>query len=317
MRVIIVLLRKGTILVNRYQIKESFGYGGYGAVYLAKDLETGMACAIKENLNDTQEEVMGDFLREASMLFNLRHPNLPRVWDHFVVPAEGQYLVMEFVEGDSLDDILDKTNEPLPEQQATNWIIQVCDALEYLHGQSPPIIHRDIKPSNIRITPEGRAILVDFGIAKFYDEFSQTSTVARAVTAGYSPLEQYGIGKTDERSDIYALGATAYKMLTNITPNPSVDIAAGTADPPLPVREVNPDITRETNQALKHAMQLRVRNRTQSISKFKSEIQKALITTQKRDQRRRIFHALKYVLFAGISFVLFMIIGILIYLIFL
>lgn len=306
-------LRRGTILVNRYRITKSFGYGGYGAVYLAKDLESGTTCAVKENLNDSQEEVMGDFLREASMLFNMQHPNLPKVWDHFVVPGEGQYLVMEYIEGDSLDDILQKTKKPLPERDVLPWIIQVCDALAYLHSQKPPIIHRDVKPSNIRITPEGKAVLVDFGIAKFYDEFSKTSTVARAVTAGYSPLEQYGIGKTDERSDVYALGATMYKLLTNLSPNPSVDIAAGTADPPLPVRKVNPAISRETSQAIQRAMQLRIKYRTQSITKFKDEIERGLISTRRGDQWRKIYNIAKYVVIFLIFFLILFTLGSLAY----
>ena len=119
-------------------------------------------------------------------------------------------------------------------------------------------------------------MLVDFGIAKFFDEFSRTSTVARAVTPGYSPLEQYGLGKTDERSDVYALGATVYKLLTAETPNPSVDIAAGTAAPPAPAHEINPNASKGVSLAIQRAMQLRVKNRTPSVVQFKSELQKSL-----------------------------------------
>lgn len=265
-------LRKGTVLNDRYRILQSLGQGGFSALYLAEDLNNGNICAVKENLDDSQDDVMGKFLREASMLYNLKHTNLPEVWDHFVIPGEGQYLVMEYVEGQSLSAIQEQARKPLAERKVITWISQVCDALSYLHNQTPPIIHRDIKPGNIRITPDGKAVLVDFGIAKFYDQFSRTSTIARAVTPGYSPLEQYGLGKTDERSDIYALAATVYKLLTTVTPPPSVDIAAGTADPPAPAHKINALISPRVSQAIQRAMELRVRNRTQSVNRFKAEL---------------------------------------------
>jgi len=271
-----VKLRKGTILNDRYLIKKSFSYGGFGAVYLAQDIKKDIICAVKENLDNSHGTALSNFLREASMLYNLRHPNLPEVWDHFVIPGEGQYLVMEYIEGRSLAYILEKNGKPLPESKVIPWITQVCDALTYLHSQSPPIIHRDIKPSNIRITPEGKAVLVDFGIAKFYDEFSQTSTVARAVTPGYSPLEQYGIGKTDERSDVYALAATVYRLLTLRTPLPSVDVAAGTAETPIAANKINPKLSNQTSQAIQRAMRLRVKDRTHSVAQFKNELNKGM-----------------------------------------
>jgi serine/threonine protein kinase len=269
-----ILLLKGKILNDRYRITQSLGQGGFGAVYLAEDLDSGKTCAIKENLDDSPDN-RTRFLREASILYNLHHPNLPEVWDHFVIPGEGQYLVMEFVEGLSLIEILEHEGKPLPEHKVVNWISQVCDALAYLHSQNPPIIHRDIKPGNIRISSQGKAILVDFGIAKVYDEFSRTSTMARAISPGYSPLEQYGLGRTDGRSDVYALGATAYKLLTNIQPEPSVDIAAGTVHSPKLVHEINPKISREVSLAIGRAMQLKIDQRTPSITHFKHEIMKS------------------------------------------
>jgi len=264
-------LLEGKILNNRYRIKERLGWGGFGAVYLAEEIESGDLCAIKENLDDSDNTV-GNFLREASMLYNLRHKNLPVVWDHFVVPGEGQYLVMEYIEGISLSDLLEREGKPFPTKRVATWISQVCDALMYLHSQNPPIIHRDIKPGNIRLTPGGKAVLVDFGIAKFYDEQSQTSTVARAVSPGYSPLEQYGLGKTDARSDIYALGITTYKLLTTQMPPPSVDLAAGTAAQPKTVAEVNPKVSPSASSAIEKSMSLKVSNRTPSIAKFKEEL---------------------------------------------
>jgi len=269
-----MLLKKGKIINDRYRIKGLLGQGGFGAVYLAEDLEKGVTCALKENL-DVGDDTLGKFLREASILYNLKHPGLPAVWDHFVIPGEGQYLVMEFVEGSSLTEILEHEGKPLLEEDVVAVITQVCDALDYLHSQNPPIIHRDIKPGNIRITPEGKVVLVDFGIAKVYDQFSRTSTVARAISPGYSPLEQYGLATTDARSDVYALGATAYQLLTNKVPASSVDIAAGTVPPLRPVHEVNPEVSREASLAIVRAMQLRLNRRTKSIAQFKAELEQS------------------------------------------
>jgi serine/threonine protein kinase len=304
-----ISLLKGKILNDRYRIIQSLGQGGFGAVYLAEDLGRGKNCAIKENLDDSPAN-RSRFLREASILYNLHHPNLPEVWDHFVIPGEGQYLVMEFVEGLSLIDILEHEGKPLSELRVVNWISQVCDALAYLHSQNPPIIHRDIKPGNIRITSQGKAILVDFGIAKVYDEFSRTSTMARAITPGYSPLEQYGLGRTDGRSDVYALGATAYKLLTNIQPEPSVDIAAGTAHSPKLVHEINPKVSREVSLAIGRAMQLKIDQRTASIKQFKNEILKSPIYKLSQQSKngqiptpripRWIFWVLGFLLLAGL-----------------
>jgi serine/threonine protein kinase len=237
-------------------------------------MEKGEMCALKENM-DIGEDTLGNFLREASILYNLRHPGLPEVWDHFVIPGEGQYLVMEFIEGVSLLELLDQEGKPLSEVDVVTVLVQVCDALNYLHSQKPPIIHRDIKPGNIRITPEGKVVLVDFGIAKIYDEFSQTSTVARAVSPGYSPLEQYGLATTDARSDVYALAATAYHLLTNKVPSSSVDIAAGTSPPLKPVRELNPKISHEVSQAISRSMRLRIDRRTKSINQFKDDLEQS------------------------------------------
>ncbi len=154
------------ILQNRYRIEEQLGRGGFGAVYRAWDVNLSRLCAVKENLSTTPE-AQRQFTREATLLANLSHPNLPRVIDHFIVPGEGQYLVMDFIEGADLLSIMAK-EEIIAVDQAIDWITHVCGALEYLHGQTPPVLHRDIKPANIRITPKGQAVLVDFGLVKVY-----------------------------------------------------------------------------------------------------------------------------------------------------
>ena len=247
-------LNSGDILVNRYRIVKLVGQGGFGAVYRAWDTSLGVPVAVKENL-DTSAEAQRQFEQEARLLAPLRHPNLPRVGDHFFLPNQGQYLVMDFVEGHSLEALLAERGGPLGEGEALGWIGQVCEALEYLHTRTPPIIHRDIKPANIIITADGRAVLVDFGISKAYDPTLTTTRGARAVTPGYSPPEQYGMGKTDARSDVYALGATLYTLLTGAPPPESVALIAGGETLP-PIRQANPGVNPATEAAVVAAMAL-------------------------------------------------------------
>jgi serine/threonine protein kinase len=261
----------GQVVNGRYQIIRLLGQGGFGAVYQAHDRTLNRPCALKENL-ETSEEVMRQFNREAQLLANLSHPNLPRVTDFFTLAGQGQYLVMDYVEGEDLQEMLDRSARPLPEAQALGWIGQVCDALTYLHQHQPPIIHRDIKPGNIRITPRGQAMLVDFGIAKLYDSQAHTTAGARAFTPGYSPPEQYGKGPTDERSDIYALGATLYTLLTNQTPPDSVDLLTGSASPLPPAHLVNPDAARPVSLAIAQAMDPERTRRFRTVAEFKAAL---------------------------------------------
>jgi serine/threonine-protein kinase len=223
-------LQAGQILNNRYRIDSLLGEGGFGAVYRAWDTNFEMPCALKEN-TETTAASQRQFMREARILHTLRHPNLPLVKDYFLIQGEGQYLVMDYVEGDDLQTILQRQRGPLPESQVIDWLRQVCSALEYLHTQNPPVIHRDIKPANIRLTPEGKAMLVDFGICKVVDPEGHTTQGARAISPGYSPFEQYGHAPTDQRTDIYALGATAYTLLTGKIPVDAIARMAGSELP--------------------------------------------------------------------------------------
>ncbi|MEW5870374.1 MAG: serine/threonine protein kinase [Chloroflexota bacterium] len=262
-------LQPGQILNNRYRIVKLLGQGGFGAVYRAWD--TNMECprAVKENL-DTSPEAQRQFKREAQILGQLAHPNLPHVVDHFVFPNQGQYLVMDYVEGEDLQEMLQQVGGPLPEAQVLQWVGQVCDALTYLHSQNPPIIHRDIKPANIKISPSGKAMLVDFGIAKVYDPNLSTTAGARAVTPGYSPQEQYGQGTTDARTDVYALGATLYHLLTGQQPVESVQRTMGIAlDAPT---NLNPAISPKVGAAIVKAMEPLPVNRFQGMTGFKQAL---------------------------------------------
>lgn len=263
-------LVQGQVLNNRYRIVKLLGQGGFGAVYRAWDMNLNGPCALKENF-DTSPVAQAQFQREASMLFNLRHPNLPKVFDSFTIPGQGQYLAMEYIEGEDLNQMLERTGTALPEPQALSWIAQVCDALQYLHEQTPPVIHRDLKPANIRITPRGQAILVDFGIAKIYDPNLRTTTGARAVTPGYSPNEQYlSQGRTDARSDIYALGATLFTLLTCQRPPEAPERNMGVALPP--IRSINPAVSAQVEAAVIKAMEVAPDRRYQSMAEFKKAL---------------------------------------------
>jgi serine/threonine protein kinase len=262
-------LSTGLVLNNRYRIVKLLGQGGFGAVYRAWDLNLNAPCALKESLTTSPESIK-QFSLEARLLANLRHINLPAVIDHFIVEGQGQYLVMDYVEGEDLQQMLKRINGPLPEGQVLAWISQVCDTLTYLHSQNPPVIHRDIKPANIKITPQGQVKLVDFGIAKEYRPSQKTTKGARAVTPGYSPPEQYGKGLTDPRTDIYAVGATLYTVLTCQAPVESLELELGHQLPG--PRQLNPSISPATETAILKSLQLAPEHRFQTAVELKAAL---------------------------------------------
>lgn len=229
-----------TILQQRYQLEILLGQGGFGAVYRAYDQRLKRTVAIKETINDTPDRVR-QFAYEVHLLAGLRHPALPAVIDHFV-ENDNHYLVMQYIPGETLSAYLKRqARRRLNEGEALRIVTPLLAALEYMHQRTPPIIHRDIKPDNIRLHPEGTIYLVDFGLAKIYNPALPTTTSARAVTPGFSPLEQYGIGSTDARSDLYALGATLYTMLSGEEVLDAPQRALN--DTLLPLRQVNPSVS--------------------------------------------------------------------------
>lgn len=245
-------LKVGLLLNQRYRIQRVLGRGGFGAVYLAVDESLGTHSAIKENLN-TSPEAERQFRREATLLATLRHPNLPRVTHHFVTGGK-QYLVMDFVEGEDLRQKLEREGR-LPVDDVLRIASQIGDALSYLHGLNPPVIHRDIKPENLKITPAGEAFLVDFGIAKEAAPGQTTSTGAKGMTPGFAPPEQYRMGRTDHRTDIYAFGATIYSLLCRTSPPESVERVIGRAKL-TPAGEIRPDLPKNISDALGRSMEL-------------------------------------------------------------
>jgi serine/threonine protein kinase/Tol biopolymer transport system component len=271
-------LERGTLLHKRYRVVEILGQGGMGSVYRAVDENLGVDVALKENLFTT-DEYSRQFRLEAVILANLRHPNLPRVSDHFIVGDQGQYLVMDFIEGEDLRQRMERLGS-ISEEDAVVIGAAICDALDYLHTRKPPIIHRDIKPGNVKITPDGHIYLVDFGLAKVFQGSQATTTGARAMTPGYSPPEQYGTARTDPRTDIYSLGATLYASLCGVIPEDGLARAMDNAQL-TPLRKRSPKISRRLAIAIEKAMSIDPADRYQTAEEFK----KALLVAKSKTQQ--------------------------------
>ena len=257
-------LNQDTLLKDRYRIISLLGHGGMGAVHLAYDTALDMQVAVKGNRNPGEESTQ-QFLREARLLATLRHPNLPRVIDHFIV-EDTQYLVMDYIPGKDLETLLSEEGIP-PLNRVLDWIRQLGSALSYLHSQNPPVIHRDIKPANVKITPEGQAILVDFGLAKASDPSQATAAGATGYTPGYAPPEQYGGAHTGNYSDQYSLAATLYKLLTNQKPVESIKRLLGESVL-TPMQGLNPSVPAYIQSPIEKGMALQPKDRYPGIDEF-------------------------------------------------
>ena len=267
-------LERGALLHKRYRIVEILGQGGMGSVYRAVDENLGVDVAVKENLFTT-DEYARQFRLEAVILANLRHPNLPRVTDHFVIGDQGQYLVMDYIEGEDLRQRMGN----ITEDEAILIGAALCDALAYLHTRKPPILHRDIKPGNVKITPDGHIFLVDFGLAKVLHGSQATTTGARAMTPGYSPPEQYGTARTDPRTDIYSLGATLYAALSGIIPEDGLARAMDNTQL-TPLRKRNSKVSRRFAASIEKAMGIDPADRFQNAEEFKRSLLGSKTKTQ-------------------------------------
>jgi serine/threonine-protein kinase len=251
-----------------------------GSIYLADDLRLeGRLCALKEVEHDRSlstellKQARDQFLREATVLARLDHPNLPKVSDFFSAGGR-DYLVMDFVPGKDLRALMNEARQKgefLSERDVLNWASQLADALTYLHSQSPPIVHRDIKPSNLKLTPSGLLKLVDFGLVKILASDEVTITILQGRgTALYTPLEQYGgdSGHTDVRSDIYAFGATLYHLLTNHSPVEARELFLSPTAL-TPIRQLNQNVSQRTERAIQWAMNLHPDERPQDVETFR------------------------------------------------
>jgi formylglycine-generating enzyme required for sulfatase activity len=254
-------LAPGFVLDGRYRIEDRIGQGGFGRVYRAVDVRFAAPVAVKELIYQGSEpgEWESRFRREAGLLFTLKHRALPKVTD-FLVSAGRTFLVMEFIEGRSLKDLIDERDRrPFPVRQILEWFHCLCDILEYLHGRSPPVIHRDIKPANL-IWNEGSGtlLLVDFGITRI----GSTSRTEAYGTPGYAPPEQ-ACGIALPAVDIYAMGATLHYIITGRNP----------AEHPFdfePVRSLRPDAPYALAEAVDRMVALRARDRFSSIAETKA-----------------------------------------------
>jgi len=283
-------LQPDDLLRDRYKIVGLVGTGGMGAVYLADDQRlTGRQCAIKETLPQPGlseaaiEAARSQFYQEASTLARLDHPSLPKVSDYF---SEGprDYLVMDFVPGQNLLEIVNsvhRNGQFLDETRVLAWLNQLCDTLTYLHSRQPPVLHRDIKPANIKLTPDNRVKLVDFGLVKPLDP-DDPNTLTGLQGAGslpYAPLEQYvdHLGHTDARSDLYALGATLYHLLTGPIPA-SAQERFLVPESLLPPHEINPNVSPGVSQLTLKAMSLHPKDRPASVADWQQMLRSSDVT---------------------------------------
>jgi serine/threonine protein kinase/ABC-type Fe3+ transport system substrate-binding protein len=261
-------LAAGELLYGRYRTAQLVGKGGFGAVYKAYDehFQIQRVVAIKEmsdaQLSPTEKvQAIQAFRQEAELLVPLQHLNLPNVTDFFEEGGKA-YLAMEFIEGKTLEDVQEDSPGPLAEKLVMGWALQLCDVLQYLHTQPQAIIFRDLKPPNIMVTKDGRIKLIDFGIARIFKSTAVKDTTSLG-SRGYAPLEQYGKGQTDARSDIYALGATLYDLLTKTTP---ADAATRRVNPSAfeEPRKLNPQLSVAVERIILKAMAEEPKDRFQS-----------------------------------------------------
>ncbi|HEY9790145.1 MAG TPA: serine/threonine-protein kinase [Candidatus Obscuribacterales bacterium] len=259
----------GQILQGRYEVLSVLGQGGMGTVYMAQDKRlNGRSCVVKQLRDDFYREedrrkAQAFFQREMNVLSELRHPNIVQIIDFFVEQGE-YYLVMEYVQGSNLYAMVvqERQGQPLPERTVIDWVQQVCEVLHYLHTQHPPVIYRDLKPSNIMIDLNNTLKLIDFGIAREYDDKGDHTQV---ISGGYSPPEQYW-GGLDPRSDIYSLGATMHFLLTGKEPE-----ALHVCSP----RSINPEVSEKVDALVQRATAQNFNERFQSVE----ELMEALIHT--------------------------------------
>ena len=207
----------GSLIDDRYRLIRYISKGGTSKVYLAENIRLGNLWAVKEicKTGEHNNELFINGLKsEAEMMKNLDYPAFPRIVD-IIEDSEALYLVMDYIEGRTLQDVLSQEG-PQSEETVREWAIQLCEALSYLHGQQPPIIYRDMKPSNVILKNDGSLKIIDFGTARVFNPDKANDTIALG-TGGFAPPEQYH-GRTDARSDIYALGVTIKYLITGITP---------------------------------------------------------------------------------------------------
>jgi formylglycine-generating enzyme required for sulfatase activity/predicted Ser/Thr protein kinase len=286
------MLSPNTILQNRYRVVRELGHGGMGTVYEAIDQRVNCVVALKQTLVNSDQEARSAFQREAALLANLRHQALPKVMDYFS-ETDGDFLVMEFIPGNDLAELLELRGSPFPETQVLQWADELLKVLEYLHGQHPPILHRDIKPANLKLTKQGEIFLLDFGLAKGSAgqmATLETSRSVRGYTPVYSSLEQMHGHGTDARSDIYSLGATLYHLVTGTRP---LDAPAryhavedGQGDPLTPIGKLNAQVSSNVAAVIHQAMAISRKDRHPSATEMRNLLRQAAADAQRSKETR-------------------------------
>jgi serine/threonine protein kinase len=273
------ILAAGSILQERYRIARELGSGGMGAVYEAIDQRLDATVAIKETFS-VDQRLRRQFEQEARLLARLHHSALPRVSDYFVEDGRA-FIVMQFVAGEDLAQTIAQRARPFPTSQVIAWADQLLDVLIYLHSRERQIIHRDIKPHNLKLTESGELALLDFGLAKAdAGDHSQTQSSSSlfGYTKRYSPLEQIQDQGTSPQSDIYALGATLYHLLTGVKPADALARAAEVAnqkpDPLRTANEVNEAVASDLAGILNKALALNAVDRFQSAGEFREALRR-------------------------------------------
>lgn len=275
------MLNNGQLVQNRYRIVRMLAQGGMGIVYEAIDQRLNYRVALKQTLFG-DPHLRQAFEHEAHLLANLRHPAIPKVTDHFTEES-GQFLVMEFIAGPDLEDMLHQRNTPFPLETVLDWADKLLDALDYLHSQNPPVIHRDIKPQNIKIVDNGQVVLLDFGLAKGTHLYQTQQFGKKSVTGytpDYAPLEQIqGLGTTPQ-SDLYALGATLYHLLTATPPTMNALTRAATCfggeTDPLPLlHSCNPHVPVAISTIIMQAQALEPADRPTSAAAMRHALHQA------------------------------------------
>lgn len=271
------MIEVGTILQNRYRIEKHIGQGGMGKVYVASDQRFNSTVAIKETVFE-DKNLRKAFEREARLLNSLKHQALPRVSDHFT-EGDGQFLVMEYIAGEDLAEMMEHRGEAFSLEDVLNWANQLCDALDYLHSQD--IIHRDIKPQNLKLTPSGQIVLLDFGLAKGNPTDSQHQTAAKSIfgySRSYASLEQIQGTGTEPRSDLYSLGATLYHLFTGIPPvdalTRAMNVLNGQPDPLIAANLINRKVPGGVAEILQKAMALNANERPVSAVSMRLMLEK-------------------------------------------
>jgi serine/threonine protein kinase len=263
------MLQQGALLQDRYKIEHLIQQGGDHRLYRANDEHLEKTVIIKETFFRT-ESFIKQFEFEARLLTNLWHSALPVVTDYFIEPL-AQYLVMEYIAGESLSSYLARQPEQrIDEATALRIVAPLLDALEYLHSCDPPIIHRDIQPANIYMSEHNKVYLMNFSIAKAYSPDKQTAIGAESVTPGYSPIEQYGFGRTDARSDLYALGATLYTMLSGTKPPVAVHRLGRVLLKP--IRTLNPSVSTDLAAVITRLLAIQSQDRYPDVASLRHDL---------------------------------------------